>query len=107
MDGADAARGLRERVGRLVSHVRKTNRESSWSVCFASEGIDVRKDVSGWHTRLNDAMIDNYTASGAWRNAWIADIAARMVIEKPDKLAFIEGDPSAYLGKLVTNARKN
>src|SRR3546814_4699277 len=63
-----SARGLRERVGRLVSHVRKTNRESSWSVCFASEGIDVRKDVSGWITRLNDAMIDNYTASGAWRN---------------------------------------
>src|SRR3546814_6000555 len=90
----------------LVSHVRKTNRESSWSVCVASEGIDVRKDVSGWITRLNDAMIDNYTASGAWRNESIADIAARLVIEKPDMLAFIEGDRSLYLGNLVTKARK-
>src|SRR3546814_5949966 len=86
--------------------VRKMNRESAWSVCFASEGIYVRKDVSGWITRLNDAMIDNYTASGAWRNESIADIAARLVIEKPDMLAFIEGDRSLYLGNLVTKARK-
>src|SRR3546814_5411906 len=83
-----------------------TNRESSWSVCFASEGIDVRKDVSGWITRLNDAMIDNYTDSGAWRDEPIDDIAARLVIDKPDMLAFIEGDRSLYLGILVTKARK-
>src|SRR3546814_18983003 len=51
-------------------------------------------------------MIDNYTASGAWRNESIADIAARLVIEKPDMLAFIEGDRSLYLGNLVTKARK-
>ncbi|EQB30638.1 AMP-binding protein [Sphingobium ummariense] len=62
--------------------------------------------MSGWITRLNDAMIDNYTASGAWRNESIADIAARLVIEKPDMLAFIEGDRSLYLGNLVTKARK-
>src|SRR3546814_1988296 len=82
-------------------------RISDWSsdVC-SSDLIDVRKDVSGWITRLNDAMIDNYTASGAWRNESIADIAARLVIEKPDMLAFIEGDRSLYLGNLVTKARK-
>src|SRR3546814_5164978 len=33
-------------------------------------------------------------------------IAARLVIEKPDMLAFIEVDRSLYLGNLVTKARK-
>src|SRR3546814_6015502 len=59
------------------------------------------KQKSAYEMRISDWSSDVCSSDLS-----IADIAARLVIEKPDMLAFIESDRSLYLGNLVTKARK-
>ncbi len=52
----------------------------------------MRKDVSGWTTRLTDALIAENTASGIWRNLTLADQLDDVRARNPEKILLIEGD---------------
>ncbi len=51
----------------------------------------MRQDVSGWQTRLDDAIIAEHVARGVWRNLTLADLADALVEEVPDRVLVIEG----------------
>ena len=52
----------------------------------------MRPDVSGWQTRLSDALIAENTDSGIWRNKTLADLLDAQLARDPDQILVIEGD---------------
>ena len=52
----------------------------------------MRDDVSGWQTRLTDAVIAENTASGIWRNKTLADLLDAQLARDPDQILIIQGD---------------
>jgi len=50
----------------------------------------MRTDVSGWTTRLDDAMVCAYTNSGAWRNRTVADCARDLAETSPGRVVVVE-----------------
>lgn len=66
----------------------------------------MRTDISGWVTRLTDEDIARYTASGAWRNLTLADCAARIAQEAPDRIAVLEGSRSLTFGQISEAGRQ-
>ncbi len=65
----------------------------------------MQADVSGWKTRLTDALIAENTASGIWRNLTLADQLDDVLAENPDKVLFIEGGRSVTVAKMARQAR--
>ena len=66
----------------------------------------MRRDISGWITRLTDAQIAQHTASGAWRNVTLADCAAQMAQRAPDRVAVIDGPRELTFGALMAQAQR-
>ena len=66
----------------------------------------MRRDISGWITRLTDAQIAQHTASGAWRNVTLADCAAQMAQRAPDRVAVIDGSRELTFGALMAQAQR-
>ncbi|MCZ6512169.1 MAG: AMP-binding protein [Alphaproteobacteria bacterium] len=52
----------------------------------------MRQDVSGWQTRLSDALIAENTQSGIWRNRTLADLLDEQLVREPDRVLIIQGD---------------
>jgi cyclohexanecarboxylate-CoA ligase len=65
----------------------------------------MRDDVSGWKTRLTDALIVENTASGIWRNLTLADQLAEVVAKNPDKILLIEGPRCVTVAEIDRDAR--
>ncbi|HLY57446.1 MAG TPA: AMP-binding protein [Stellaceae bacterium] len=55
----------------------------------------MRPDPTDWPTRLSDAMIAGFVASGAWRNRTIADRLDELVAKHPEQRLVID-DRGAY-----------
>jgi acyl-CoA synthetase (AMP-forming)/AMP-acid ligase II len=66
----------------------------------------MRKDISGWSTRLTDEQIARYTASGAWRNVTVADCAQRMAQAAPRRVAVVDGARELTFGELMQQAQQ-
>ncbi len=66
----------------------------------------MRKDISGWTTRLSEEMVRRYTGTGAWRNVTLAECAARQMRDRPNDVAVVEGERSATFGEIAAEARK-
>ena len=65
----------------------------------------MRKDVSGWTTRLTDALIAENTASGIWRNLTLADQLDDVRARNPEKILLIEGDIQLTVAEIDRQAR--
>jgi len=65
----------------------------------------MRDDVSGWKTRLTDALIAENTASGIWRNLTLADQLDNVLAKNPDKVLFIEGGCNVTAAEMARQAR--
>jgi non-ribosomal peptide synthetase component E (peptide arylation enzyme) len=52
----------------------------------------MRQDVSGWQTRLSDALMAENTRSGIWRNKTLADLLADQIARDPDQILIVDGD---------------
>ena len=52
----------------------------------------MRQDVSGWQTRLTDAVIAENTASGIWRNKTLADLLDEQLARDPEQILIIQDD---------------
>jgi acyl-CoA synthetase (AMP-forming)/AMP-acid ligase II len=65
----------------------------------------VRRDISGWSTRLTDDMIERYTRDGVWTNKTVADSAVERASLAP-RIAIKEGGRVADFGELLANARR-
>ena len=46
----------------------------------------MRKDVSGWQVRLDEALIERYTASGDWPGKTLAEFAEDLARRDPDRV---------------------
>jgi acyl-CoA synthetase (AMP-forming)/AMP-acid ligase II len=66
---------------------------------------EVRKDISGWSTRLTDDMIERYTRDGAWTNRTVADSAIERGHDPLQRIAVEEGSRVADFRELLANAR--
>jgi acyl-CoA synthetase (AMP-forming)/AMP-acid ligase II len=67
---------------------------------------EVRKDISGWSTRLTDDMIERYTRDGAWTNRTVADSAIERGRDPLQRIAVEEGSRVADFRELLANARR-
>lgn len=65
----------------------------------------MRQDVSGWKTRLTDALIAENTDSGIWRNLTLADQLAGILARNPDKVLFVEGDRRVTVAEINRQSR--
>ncbi|WP_353191839.1 AMP-binding protein [Pandoraea pnomenusa] len=64
------------------------------------------KDASGWTTRLTAQMIDQYTASGAWRNTTIAQLAQQRAGATPERVCVVDGVHRMTYARLFAEARR-
>lgn len=65
----------------------------------------MRQDVSGWQTRLSDALIAENTQSGIWRNKTLADLLDEQLARDPDRVLIIQGDSHLSARDLNIQAR--
>ncbi len=65
----------------------------------------MRQDVSGWQTRLSDALIAENAASGIWRNKTLADLLDAQVARDPNQILIVDGDTNVTASDLDAQAR--
>lgn len=65
----------------------------------------MRQDVSGWTTRLTDALIAENTQSGIWRNLTLADQLDDLLARNPDRVLCVEADTHLTVTELDRQAR--
>ncbi|MCZ6454900.1 MAG: AMP-binding protein [Alphaproteobacteria bacterium] len=65
----------------------------------------MRQDVSGWQTRLSDALIAENTQSGIWRNKTLADLLDDQLARDPDRVLIIQGDSQLSASDINIQAR--
>ncbi|MFB3102878.1 MAG: AMP-binding protein [Alphaproteobacteria bacterium] len=65
----------------------------------------MRQDVSGWQTRLSDALIAENTQSGIWRNKTLADLLDEQLARDPDRVLIIQGDSQLSARDINIQAR--
>ncbi|MCZ6837655.1 MAG: AMP-binding protein [Alphaproteobacteria bacterium] len=65
----------------------------------------MRQDVSGWQTRLSDALIAENTQSGIWRNKTLADLLDEQLARDPDRVLIIQGDSQMSARDINIQAR--
>ena len=66
----------------------------------------MRKDISGWVTRLTDAEIGQFMRQGVWRNETLADYAQRQIRQDADRTAVIEGESAYTYREIFTQAER-
>ena len=64
------------------------------------------EDVSGWHTRLSESLIQENTASGIWRNKTLVDLLEDQISKNPNQLLVIDKDVSINAGELSLKANR-
>lgn len=52
----------------------------------------MRRDPSGWTTRIDDRTIAQYTESGQWTGVTLRQCARERARQEPDRLAVVDGD---------------
>ena len=65
----------------------------------------MRQDVSGWQTRLSDALIAENTNSGIWRNKTLADLLDAQLARDPEQILIIQGDGQLSARDIDAQAR--
>lgn len=66
----------------------------------------MRKDVSGWQVRLDEALIEHYSASGDWPNKTLADFAFELAARDPGRVTHVFGAERCTVGALLDEAGK-
>lgn len=66
----------------------------------------MRKDVSGWMTRLDDEMIARFRVMGAWSDTTLARHAAARAAEARERVAVIEAGRTTTFGQLLDEAQR-
>lgn len=66
----------------------------------------MRRDISGWSTRLDDEMISRFTAEGSWRGVTLVDFALSTYKKNPDQIAIVDGDKSITFRQLCNSAMR-
>ena len=64
----------------------------------------MRKDISGWMTRLDDQTIAARRASGHWRGRTIADDARSQAMTEPERPCIVAEDRVYTVAQLTTDA---
>lgn len=64
----------------------------------------MRKDVSGWQVRLDDALIEQHVKSGAWQNRTIAQLARELAARNPRHVTHVFEGRSYTIAELVEQA---
>jgi acyl-CoA synthetase (AMP-forming)/AMP-acid ligase II len=64
----------------------------------------IKRDVSGWETRLNELTIAKYVAGRQWNGLTLLDCAKRCVHEHPDRIAVIDGDVQLNFKTLLADS---
>ena len=52
----------------------------------------MRRDSSGWSTRLDEETVTRFTRSGQWTGVTLAQCARERARQEPDRLAVVDGD---------------
>lgn len=63
----------------------------------------MRRDISGWQTRLSDEMVVRFTASGQWSGVTLVH-AAREQMAGENRIAVVDGDKSRRFSQLYDDA---
>ena len=61
----------------------------------------MRTDVSGWQVRLDDALIQRYTASGDWPGKTLADFAYELAARDPGRVTHVFGEQRCTVSELL------
>ena len=64
----------------------------------------MRTDASGWTVRLDDALIEMNTRSGAWRNRTISELAYDLVKREPKRITHVFEKRGYRIEELVRDA---
>lgn len=64
----------------------------------------MRKDVSGWQVRLDEALIERYTASGNWPGKTLAEFAEDLARRDPDRVTHVFGAQRCTVSELLAEA---
>lgn len=64
----------------------------------------MKKDVSGWQVRLDDALIERHTRSGAWQNKTVAELAQALAARDPARITHVFEGRAYAIGELVADA---
>ena len=64
----------------------------------------MRTDVSGWQVRLDDALIQRYTASGDWPGKTLADFAYELAARDPGRVTHVFGEQRCTVSELLAEA---
>jgi acyl-CoA synthetase (AMP-forming)/AMP-acid ligase II len=64
----------------------------------------MRRDISGWSVRLDDATIARHTRSGAWPNRTVAELAAELAEREPDRVTHVFAGRAFRVGELLADA---
>lgn len=64
----------------------------------------MRRDVSGWMTRLDDEMVSRYTQSGQWTGLTLAVCARKCADEFPDRVVVVDGEVQMTFAQLLDQA---
>lgn len=64
----------------------------------------MRKDVSGWQVRLDEALIQRYSASGDWPNKTLADFAYELAGHDPQRVTHVFGEQRCTVSELLAEA---
>ena len=64
----------------------------------------MRKDVSGWQVRLDEALIERYTASGDWPGKTLAEFAEDLARRDPDRVTHVFGAQRCTVSELLAEA---
>lgn len=64
----------------------------------------MRKDVSGWQVRLDEALIQRYSASGDWPNKTLADFAYELAGRDPQRVTHVFGEQRCTVSELLAEA---
>jgi non-ribosomal peptide synthetase component E (peptide arylation enzyme) len=65
-----------------------------------------RQDVGGWRTRWDADRAERAARSGDWTNRTIADFAAGLVADTPDRILLIDGDRALTCRELYECAKR-
>lgn len=60
----------------------------------------MKTDVSGWSTRLDEAMIERYTKSGHWTGVTLKHLALERARSVHDRVAVVDGEVALSFGQL-------
>ncbi|MDD3353823.1 AMP-binding protein [Zoogloea sp.] len=64
----------------------------------------MRKDVSGWQVRLDETLIQRYSASGDWPNKTLADFAYALAERDPQRVTHVFGEERCTVSQLIAEA---